>query len=138
MAWTQLPARLVVVVAERNGLSVEELSRSASKRAKYGNTRATNGHGTFDSKREAEVYLELAMRQAAGEIRDLVLHPVYALHGVRGVKIGKMTPDFSYWDLVADKLVVVDVKSKPTRTTAYRLRKRLFEAEYQITLTEMY
>jgi hypothetical protein len=45
------------------------------------------------------------------------------------------TADFRYVD-ASGAVVVEDVKSGPTKTTAYRLRKRLVETIYGITITE--
>jgi hypothetical protein len=122
-------------VLERNGLTAEA---KAKRPAKYRNRKAVVDGIAFDSGREAAYYLDLKVRQTAGEIRELRCHPVFELHGAGGKRIGKFTPDFDYILVATDQKVVVDVKSKPTRTEAYMLRKRLFEAEYGIPLTEIY
>jgi hypothetical protein len=78
--------------------------------------------------------------ERAGEIGSLVVHPVYQLH-VNGNKIGKFTPDFAYHRIENNQVVesvVEDVKGgRATKTEAYSLRKRVFEACYGIKLTEI-
>lgn len=98
----------------------------------------------FDSKKEADHYRLLKMRLRMGEITDLELQPVFEIYIDtldRGrISIGKFTPDFRYWEIRSPDnhvLRVVDVKSQPTKTTAYQLRKRLVEAIYGITITEV-
>lgn len=131
LSLSDLPA----AVLERNGLTAEA---KVKRPAKYRNRKAIVDGITFDSGREAAHYLDLKMRESIGEIRELRCHPVYELHGVGGKRIGKFTPDFDYIVVATAQLVVTDVKSKPTRTEAYMLRKRLFEAEYGIPLNEVF
>lgn len=137
--WQRIPKKLRMAIETRNGTAAVA---EPAKRAKYGNHKVTTDAGTFDSKREAAHYIELAMRQAAAEIKDLKLHPEYELHSTSPVgeriRIGKFTADFEYVEVSTGEVFTVDVKSKPTRTTAYMLRKRLFEAEYGRKLTEVY
>lgn len=125
---------LPVDVLARNGLIAEA---KRVKPSKYRNRKTVVDGITFDSGREASHYLDLKVRQAAGEIWGLRCQPSFELHGGGGHRIGKFTPDFEYALVESGELIVVDVKSQPTRTTAYMLRKRLFEAEYG-PLTEVY
>lgn len=113
-------------------------------RAKFGNTKQTIDGITFDSKKEAEFYLLLKMRERLKEIDGLELQPVFDLYvdtPTRGrISVGKFTPDFRFWEHVPggeDVLRVVDVKSEPTKTEAYRLRKKLAEAIYGIAIIEV-
>ena len=98
---------------------------------------------TFDSKKEARRYWELKCMQQIGEIKDLKLQPEYRLQpgfihqGVRYRAISYVA-DFEYRDLKTGELVVEDVKSKPTRTAAYRIKKKLFLARYSdVTFREV-
>lgn len=102
--------------------------------SKYGNKRVDLDGYTFDSKREAARYQELCLMQKAGLISALDVHPQYPLV-VGGMKIGKYTGDFSYQE--NGKLVLEDVKSAPTKTEAYGLRKRLVRALYGIVVQEV-
>jgi Protein of unknown function (DUF1064) len=97
----------------------------------------------FDSKKEGEHYLTLKMRERMKEIRDLELQPVFQIYidtADRGrIDIGDFKADFRYWERYCgtDVLRVVDVKSKPTKTEAYQLRKKLVEAIYNVTIIEV-
>ncbi len=62
----------------------------------------------FDSKHEAEVYMQLKLEQRAGAIAKLQCHPTFKFF-VNGVLIGKYTPDFTFHD-ETDMLRVVDAK----------------------------
>jgi hypothetical protein len=102
---------------------------------KYHARKATINNITFDSRREASRYMVLLSMQQAGEIRKLACQPRWDLV-VNGIKIGRYTGDFEYFD--ADGCYVVeDVKSKPTRTRDYVLRKKLMLALYKIDVVEV-
>lgn len=89
---------------------------------------------TFASRREYRRYMELCQLQAAGEISELKVHPVYPLDafspkGLGAQTIGRYTADFAYVE--RGRNVTEDVKSEPTRKKAdYRLRVKLFRANY--------
>jgi hypothetical protein len=106
------------------------------KPSKYGNRKVEYDGHTFDSKAERERYLVLKIREVSGEILDLQPHPVYRLE-VNGKLIGRYTPDFSYRVAETGEVVVEDVKSKPTKTEAYGLRKRLMRAIFGIEVQEI-
>jgi hypothetical protein len=100
----------------------------------------------FASKREAARFLELRLWQKAGQITDLECQPVFPLHVMELWRsgspivittIGKFTADFRYLHWGTGEIVVEDVKSKATRTEAYRLRKKMAEAIHGITITEV-
>lgn len=96
----------------------------------------------FASQREGARYLDLRLLEKAGEIRGLEFQPVFPLSVIRAsngevVDVGRYTADFAYFDVRQGKRVIEDVKSKPTRTTAYRLRKRIAEAVHGISITEV-
>lgn len=86
------------------------------------------GH-EFDSKREAEVYLELLSRKQAGEIVRIGLQPSYTLlEGFRdnqGNKQRAITYTADFFVTYADgHSEVIEVKG--VRTRDYQLRKKLF------------
>ncbi len=99
----------------------------------------------FDSRREAERYRELHILKRAGLIRNLELQPeflilVSTLYGKSPrplVRVGRYRADFRYVDTDTGQLVIEDAKSPATRTTAYRLRKRLVEAIHGVTIREV-
>ena len=115
-------------------------------RHKYGARRVEVDGIKFDSRREAARYGELKMLLAADLIRELEIHPGYALVVAELYRegppfvfttVGQFHADFRYVDVTTGERVVEDVKSPPTRTTAYRLRKRIVEAVHGITIREV-
>jgi hypothetical protein len=105
------------------------------RRPKYLNTKTKLDGYTFDSLKEQRRYLELLMMQKAGEIRDLEVHPKFRLE-VEGQKVCTYTADFSYTDLDGN-LIVEDVKSEPTKTPSYRIKKKLMRAVHGIEIREV-
>jgi hypothetical protein len=101
----------------------------------------------FDSQREAARYQELKLRQLAGEISQLEVHPGFALivPQLSGDElpvtvfqtVGMFHADFKYRDHRTHTWIVEDVKSAPTKTEAYKLRKKIVEAVHGITITEI-
>jgi len=79
----------------------------------------------FGSKGEAGHYVELKLRQAARQISELKVHPVYELV-VNGVRVGKFTPDFSY--IENGKRIVDEFKGRVYRD--FPLRWALAKALY--------
>jgi hypothetical protein len=110
---------------------------------KYGAIPTTIDGIRFASKKEAGRYLELRLLEKAGEIRGLELQPKFPLlvpvKGRMGVyeTIGKYIADFRYRAGKDGLLVIEDVKSTGTKTTVYRLKKRMVEAIYGIEITEV-
>lgn len=106
-------------------------------------------HGEhFDSTKEGNRYIELKRMETAGAIDSLEIHPRFELYVVaeapivQQVSVGRFTADFAYWTQAAlgveSRRVIEDVKSPITRTQMdYRLRKRIFEAIYGLTVTEV-
>lgn len=125
------------------GWTAQDVTRHQLKQAearrpsKYRNIKKTINGLLFDSTKEANRYLELAMLQAAGEITQLETHPRFDLIASNGEIIGHYTADFRYVDKRSGKVVVEDVKSKLTKTTSYMLRKRLVRACHGIVITEV-
>lgn len=110
--------------------NVMRLVRVQSRKKNKYNARKTVmcGH-TFDSKREAEIYLDLLSRKQAGEIVRIRLQPSYTLlEGFRD-NTGKNQKPITY---TADFLVEYDdgrrevIEVKGMRTRDYLLRKKLF------------
>lgn len=117
--------------------------------AKYGNKKTTVDGITFDSKKEAQRYHELKLREKAGEIRSLQLQFQYPLMvpsviGNGGpyerVCLGKYIADFRYEEFLRPgrskecRTVVEDVKG--FKTPLYRWKKKHFEAQYGIKIRE--
>lgn len=104
----------------------------------------TTVHGiTFDSKAESRRYLELLMLQRAGQIKSIELQPKFEIipaykHPVTGkrVRATHYIADFKV-EWADGNVTVEDVKSQPTMTPLYRLKKKLVEREYGIEIKEV-
>lgn len=123
------------------GWTTADLNRVLNRKAitvvrppKWRNQKVQVDGYTFDSKREAQYYAELRLREKAGEITKIVVHPPYALI-VNGLIVGKYTPDFQF--LENERVRVIDVKSPASKTEAYQLRKRVFEAVHGLHVEEV-
>lgn len=104
----------------------------------------------FDSVHEYDVYKDLFARQRAGEISELSRQVVFELLpnqydtsiNERGETVCKLierkviyTADFVYRE--GGRRVVVDAKSKATRTRDYIIRRKLMHYIHHITIVEM-
>lgn len=107
-----------------------------TKRGKYYAQPTTVDGIRFDSKKEADRYEQLKLEQAAGEITDLELQPIYELHVTRPdyvrVTIATWRGDFRYRR--KGRVVVEDVKG--VRTPLYKLKKKFVEAAYGVFIAE--
>lgn len=93
----------------------------------------------FASLKEGRRYLELTLLERAGAIQDLHCQVGFDLTVVSTVDgrahyVGKWTADFEYRR--DGKRVVEDTKSTATRTEAYQLRKKIFQALYGLEILE--
>lgn len=122
---------------------LQENRAQTEKRKKYGNEKVENAGIKFDSKAEAERFSELLLMRKAGVISDLKVHPeftlieAYVLPSGEKVRRMKYTADFSYITTGDGKLVVEDVKSRPTKTKDYQMRKKLMLDRYGISIKEV-
>ncbi len=105
-------------------------------RTKYG-SRATVVDGIrFDSAKEARRWGELCALEKAGRISRLERQVRYDLHAPGGMKVATYVSDFRYRE--ADRVIVEDVKSPPTRKKeVYRLKRRWMLAEHGIEIKEV-
>ncbi|RPJ00146.1 MAG: DUF1064 domain-containing protein [Deltaproteobacteria bacterium] len=120
------------------------------KRPKYGNKKVRADGYVFDSLKERDRYFQLRLMEKAGEIKALEVHPTYPFE-INGMLVSHYEGDFRYERPNADgtrTMVLEDVKSKParrgkgkkrfsTRTETYRVKKKLMQAVYGITITEV-
>lgn len=91
----------------------------------------------FASKKEANRYGELKLEERAGFVSTIVLQPRFKI-SVNGQHICDYVADFSYCRHHANGdsfRVVEDVKGM--KTPVYKLKKKLVEAQYGITITEI-
>jgi hypothetical protein len=103
-----------------------------AQRSKYGATPEVVDGIRFHSRREAHRYRELLLLGLAGELHDLELQPRFPLL-VNGVRVADYLADFRYQDRVRGD-VVEDVKG--FCTPVYRLKRRLVQAIYGISIEE--
>lgn len=100
---------------------------------KYRNKKTSVDGIRFDSKREANRYMELKLLERAGAIKDLRRQVSYVLiNKSRYGRAIKYVADFVYYE--DGKLVVEDVKG--VRTPVYKLKKRLMAEVYGIEIKE--
>ncbi|MCL1944877.1 MAG: DUF1064 domain-containing protein [Firmicutes bacterium] len=98
---------------------------------KYGNQRTTIDNIIFDSKKEAERYLQLKLMQKGGVIRNLELQKrIEILPKLEAIKQGEKAKravcyvaDFVYEVVATGQVVIEDAKG--VRTDVYKLKKRL-------------
>lgn len=118
-------------------LSVAEYKATKTKtRSKYGNKKTWCDGIKFDSKHEADRYVQLRNLKNAGAIDRLELQVRYDFQ-INGVKLGFYKADFRYLEMergYAVRLVVEDAKGMPT--PVYRLKKKLMKAIYAIEVRE--
>lgn len=111
------------------------LRNIGERRNKFGARRTEVDGISFDSAAEARRYSELVLLNKAGLIRCLELQPEYRCI-VNGQIVCTYVADFRYFE--GDRLVVEDVKSEPTKTALYKLKRRLVEACFPgVTITEV-
>jgi hypothetical protein len=94
---------------------------------KYHARKTRVGEYVFDSQAEARYYQQLLLRQAAGEISGLRVHVGFQLAGENGDTVGIYVADFVLME--AGKMRILDVKSKPTKTPLYRLKRNLMRCQ---------
>lgn len=97
------------------------------KRNKYGAKRVSRDGYGFDSLAEEKRYCELKLRERAGEIEGLVVHPRFDL-AVSGKRIAVYEADFTYWDRLSRTSRVEDVKGKMTALSRQKIAH--YEAQY--------
>lgn len=107
---------------------------------KYGNRKTEVDGIVFDSKKEAEPYIELRMMEEAGEISNLQRQVPYVLIQGQRWSDGKKRrdtiyrPDFVYFDRDGT-LTVEDVKG--VLTEAYKIKKALMKDRFGIEIREV-
>ena len=99
---------------------------------KFRNCPVTVDGEYFDSKREALYFQDLKNLQRAGQITNLKRQPEFVCE-VGGKKVCKYIADFEYVE--KGRRRIIDVKSPITaRHPVFRIKKKLVEALYQVTI----
>lgn len=101
---------------------------------KYGAIRTAVDNLSFASRAEAARYQELTLLLQMQSIKQLRLQTKWPLI-VNGITIGAYVSDFDYLDADTETLTVEDVKGM--RTPLYKLKRKHFEAQYGIKITEI-
>lgn len=105
-----------------------------SKRNKYGNKKIIINGVTYDSKAEYKYINDLELKQKAGYISNLKTKPRYILLESFKDNQGNTIRQISYkpeaYYIENGQEIVLEVKSKPTITEAYTIRKKLFLKRY--------
>lgn len=100
--------------------------------SKYHNRKTEVDGFVFDSRREANRYLELKILERAGEIAALELQPKFEMV-VNGVKICDYYADFRYQE--GGRTIVEDAKG--VRTDVFRIKKKLLKAIHDVDVVEV-
>ena len=114
-------------------------------RSKYGNIKTGRAALHFDSKKEAERYDHLMVELSAGVIRDLRLQVEFTLQGAyttpdgQRIRAIRYKADFTYYRRAGDswEFVVEDVKTRPTRTKDYVMKKKMMADRLGLIITEV-
>lgn len=116
--------------------SIESLKTAKEKKSKYNNQKVEYDGRTFDSKWEMEHYCELKLLEKAGQITNLQCQVKFVL--IEKSKEHRETAyvaDFVYYENRVK--VVEDCKSKITKTATYKIKKKLMQEKYGITIKEV-
>lgn len=111
--------------------SLKSLKKTTSK---YKNKRVEYGGYKFDSIAEKDRFIELRTLETKGYIKDLKLQVPFVL--ISKSEYGRdvrYIADFTYY--IDKELVVEDVKG--VLTMEYKLKKRLMQEKYHITIQEV-
>lgn len=130
-------------LSEQRSISTPAANHYA--RSKYGNTKTERQGLHFDSKKEAQRFDELTLMLHAGEIKDLRLQVEFTLQAAyttpkgERVRAIRYLADFTYYRTAGDtwEYIVEDVKSNPTRTKAYLMKKKMMADRLGLTITEI-
>lgn len=114
--------------------------QAVAKPSKYRNAKVVVDGATFDSKREANYWFGLKVRERLGEIVKLRHHvnwPLLAPDRVNGndVVVAHYECDFYYADADTGNEHVVDAKGK--RTQMYLLKRKWLELQDGIVIEEV-
>jgi len=108
----------------------KHLHQDRPKQNKFHNKKVEIDGFTFDSLKESRRYISLKTLQTIGTIKNLHVHIPFRL------SVATYICDFVYENSDGD-IIVEDVKSKATRTAAYRLKKKMLLQELNIEIEEV-
>lgn len=109
---------------------------SVNRTSKYRNIKVEYGGLKFDSIKERDRFIQLSLLESKGYITDLKTQvPFVLIDKSRYGREIKYIADFTYY--MDKQLIVEDVKSNPSKTPLYRIKKRLLAERYGIKITEV-
>lgn len=124
-------------------LELEKLQERAKmaappKKSKYNSRKVVVGGLKFDSIKESERWAALKQMEKAGSIRDLERQVNISLI-VNDYKVCGLRPDFRYYDLEKDCLIVEDVKGMKWGVAyeKFRVKAKLFRAIFGFDIIEI-
>ena len=105
------------------------------KANKYKNVKVIYNGKVFDSIKEKNRYLWLKVLEEEGKISELELQKKFLLQEEFTYNGKKERPiyyiaDFFYYSKELNCYIAEDVKSEITRTSTYKIKKKLFEYKY--------
>lgn len=107
----------------------KEYQKKGNKKSKYGAVKTQIDGHTFDSKKEADYYMELKLKLMAGEIKGFCLQPTFIL--AAGLKY---KADFIVFNN-NDTSEIIDIKG--FKTKEYITKKKIFEDKYKLKIIEL-
>jgi Protein of unknown function (DUF1064) len=128
------------LMRERGQVAFKEAEKAA-KPSKYRNVKVVIDGEKFDSKREAQHWQALKLREKAGEITDIKRQVPFSLMCPTpgdDEEVCRYFADFTYRDVVHGRpmqLHVVDAKGK--RTPMYQLKKKWLKIQDGVTIEEV-
>jgi hypothetical protein len=110
-----------------NRISAKEYRQGLAKpkQSKFRNRKVVVDGHRFDSKRESEYYGQLKQREKAGEVYEVEMQRPFAIV-INGQLVCTYKADFHFWDAVAKRRRVVDVKG--FATPEFKLKAKLMKA----------
>lgn len=134
--------RMVMASLRVPSVATKVEKKSDKKANKYGAQRVTIQGIPFDSKAEAKRYLQLKAMEQAGEISNLEIQvefPLVPAQNVDGRKEQgvKYVADFRYIRVRDGRSIVEDVKSAPTKTKEFIIKRKLVLWLHKIAVQEV-
>lgn len=113
--------------------------RTRARANKFGAIPDARGDLRFDSRLEAARYDELRLRERAGLVERLEARKAELRYRIEvaGVHVCDYEADFRYYCPRRARVVVEDVKARPTKTAAYRIKRKLMLAVHGVAIDEV-
>lgn len=112
----------------------EKMGKPKKKKSKYNNRRTWAKGLAFDSQKEADYYCELDILLKAGKIKGFCRQPRFPL--IEGDRATEYVADFIVWENDG-RVRIIDVKSEPTKTQAYKLKKKMLKSKHGLSIEEI-